>query len=93
MSETKDDKTISVSSKKTLTLKRSGVEQGTVRQDMGRGRTKAPPGGRQQQRIDRGLLRRGTFRPEELDRKPPSGEQILGDPAVLVRHGRRVLGR
>ena len=41
MSETKDDKTISVSSKKTLTLKRSGVEQGTVRQDMGRGRTKA----------------------------------------------------
>ena len=41
MSDTKDDKTISVSSKKTLTLKRSGVEQGTVRQDMGRGRTKA----------------------------------------------------
>ncbi|MDA4846294.1 translation initiation factor IF-2 [Hoeflea poritis] len=41
MSETKDDKTISVSGKKTLTLKRSGVEQGTVRQDMGRGRTKA----------------------------------------------------
>ncbi len=41
MSDTKDDKTISVSSKKTLTLKRSGVEHGTVRQDMGRGRTKA----------------------------------------------------
>ena len=41
MSDTKDDKTISVSGKKTLTLKRSGVEQGTVRQDMGRGRTKA----------------------------------------------------
>jgi translation initiation factor IF-2 len=41
MSDTKDDKTISVSSKKTLTMKRSGVEQGTVRQDMGRGRTKA----------------------------------------------------
>ena len=41
MSETKDDKTISVASKKTLTLKRSGVEQGTVRQDMGRGRSKS----------------------------------------------------
>ncbi len=41
MSDTNDDKTISVSGKKTLTLKRSGVEQGTVRQDMGRGRTKA----------------------------------------------------
>ena len=41
MSDTKDDKTLSVTSKKTLTLKRSGVEQGTVRQDMGRGRTKA----------------------------------------------------
>ena len=41
MSDTKDDKTLSVSSKKTLTLKRSGIEQGTVRQDMGRGRSKA----------------------------------------------------
>ena len=41
MSDTKDDKTLSVISKKTLTLKRSGVEQETVRQDMGRGRTKA----------------------------------------------------
>ncbi len=41
MSDTKDEKTISVTSKKTLTLKRSGVEQGTVRQDIGRGRSKA----------------------------------------------------
>lgn len=41
MSDTKDDKTISVSGKKTLTIKRPGVEHGTVRQDMGRGRTKA----------------------------------------------------
>jgi translation initiation factor IF-2 len=40
MSDTKDDKTLSVAGK-TLTLKRSGVEQGTVRQDMGRGRSKA----------------------------------------------------
>ena len=41
MTDNKDDKTISVSSKKTFSLKRPGIEQGTVRQDMGRGRTKA----------------------------------------------------
>ncbi|MCQ2005846.1 translation initiation factor IF-2 [Rhizobium sp. NRK18] len=41
MTDSKDDKTISVAGKKTLTLKPSGVSQGTVRQDMGRGRTKA----------------------------------------------------
>ncbi|NGO65064.1 translation initiation factor IF-2 [Rhizobium daejeonense] len=41
MTDNKDDKTLSVSGKKTLTLKPSGVTQGTVRQDMGRGRTKA----------------------------------------------------
>ncbi|MCK3779890.1 translation initiation factor IF-2 [Ensifer sesbaniae] len=41
MTDDKDDKTISVAGKKTLTLKPHGVQQGTVRQDMGRGRTKA----------------------------------------------------
>lgn len=41
MTDSKDDKTLSVSGKKTLTLKPSGMSQGTVRQDMGRGRTKA----------------------------------------------------
>ncbi|RVE87675.1 translation initiation factor IF-2 [Sinorhizobium meliloti] len=41
MTDNKDDKTLSVAGKKTLTLKPSGVTQGTVRQDMGRGRTKA----------------------------------------------------
>ncbi|MQW99030.1 translation initiation factor IF-2 associated domain-containing protein, partial [Sinorhizobium fredii] len=41
MTDNKDDKTFSVAGKKTLTLKPSGVTQGTVRQDMGRGRTKA----------------------------------------------------
>jgi len=41
MTDSKDDKTISVPGKKTLTLKPSGMSQGTVRQDMGRGRTKA----------------------------------------------------
>jgi len=54
MSETKDDKTLSVAGKKTLTLKRSGVEHGTVRQDMGRGRTKAVVVETRKRRISRG---------------------------------------
>ena len=41
MSDTKDDKTLSVNTKKTLTLKRPGSEQGTVRQNFSHGRTKA----------------------------------------------------
>ncbi|WP_421580316.1 translation initiation factor IF-2 [Shinella sp. M31] len=41
MTDNEDDKTINVAGKKTLSLKPSGVQQGTVRQDMGRGRTKA----------------------------------------------------
>jgi len=42
MSDTKtgDDHTLSVNPKKTLTLKRPGVEQGTVRQNFSHGRTK-----------------------------------------------------
>ncbi len=40
MTDNNDDKTFG-GVKKTLTLKPSGVSQGTVRQDMGRGRTKA----------------------------------------------------
>ena len=41
MTDNNDDKNFSAAGKKTLTLKPSGVQQGTVRQDMGRGRTKA----------------------------------------------------
>ncbi|MCR6500974.1 translation initiation factor IF-2 [Shinella sp. CPCC 101442] len=41
MTDNEDDKTTNVAGKKTLSLKPSGVQQGTVRQDMGRGRTKA----------------------------------------------------
>ncbi len=43
MSDTKsgDDKTLSVNTKKTLTLKRPGIEQGTVRQSFSHGRSKA----------------------------------------------------
>ena len=39
MTDNKDDKPLGISGKKTLTLKPSGTTQGTVRQDMGRGRT------------------------------------------------------
>jgi translation initiation factor IF-2 len=42
MSDSKsDDKTLSVNTKKTLTLKRPGVEQSTVRQNFSHGRTKS----------------------------------------------------
>lgn len=42
MNDTKsDDKTLSVNTKKTLTLKRPGMEQGTVRQNFSHGRTKS----------------------------------------------------
>ncbi|WP_320200324.1 translation initiation factor IF-2 [Agrobacterium sp. rho-13.3] len=41
MTDNNDDKTINAQPKKTLTLKPSGASQGTVRQDMGRGRTNA----------------------------------------------------
>ncbi|KFB11308.1 translation initiation factor IF-2 [Nitratireductor basaltis] len=43
MTDTKsgDDKTLSVNAKKTLTLKRPGSDQGTVRQNFSHGRTKA----------------------------------------------------
>jgi translation initiation factor IF-2 len=43
MTDTKsgDDNTLSVNPKKTLTLKRPGVEQGTVRQNFSHGRTKS----------------------------------------------------
>jgi translation initiation factor IF-2 len=43
MSDTKtgDDKTLSVNTKKTLTLKRPGMEQGTVRQNFSHGRSKS----------------------------------------------------
>ena len=43
MSDTKsgDDKTLSVTPKKTLTLKRPGTEQGIVRQNFSHGRTKS----------------------------------------------------
>ncbi|MDX8323818.1 translation initiation factor IF-2 [Rhizobium rhizogenes] len=41
MTDNNDDKTLNAPAKKTLTLKPGGMNQGTVRQDMGRGRTNA----------------------------------------------------
>jgi translation initiation factor IF-2 len=53
MTDNNDDKTISVAGKKTITLKPSGFNQGTVRQDMGRGRTKAVVVETRKRRINR----------------------------------------
>ena len=53
MSDSNDDKTISVSGKKTFSLKRPSIEQGTVRQEMGRGRTKAVVVETRKRRINR----------------------------------------
>ncbi|MCP4318406.1 MAG: translation initiation factor IF-2 [Hyphomicrobiales bacterium] len=75
MSETKDDKTISVSSKKTLTLKRSGVEQGTVRQDMGRGRTKAVVVETRKRRISRPEDEKPATQVPSATTKPAAAEK------------------
>ncbi|WP_454853137.1 translation initiation factor IF-2 [Rhizobium binxianense] len=69
MTDSNDDKTLSVTGKKTLTLKPSGMSQGTVRQDMGRGRTKA---------VVVETRKRRPMRPE--DEKP-----ITPAPAVQAR--------
>jgi translation initiation factor IF-2 len=52
MTDNNDDKT-GMAGKKTLTLKPSGFSQGTVRQDMGRGRTKAVVVETRKRRINR----------------------------------------
>src|SRR5690606_39321438 len=72
MTDNKDDKTISVAGKKTLTLKPSGVSQGTVRQDMGRGRTKAVVVETRKRRI---------ARPED---EKPSAAPVVSRPAEPV---------
>ncbi len=69
MTDNKDDKTLSVTGKKTLTLKPSGMSQGTVRQDMGRGRTKA---------VVVETRKRRPHRPE--DDKPPI-QPVAAQPA------------
>ncbi|MCF3639001.1 translation initiation factor IF-2 [Rhizobium sp. TRM95111] len=63
MTDNKDDKTIGVAGKKTLSLKPSGVQQGTVRQDMGRGRTKAVVVETRKRRINRPEDERAPIQP------------------------------
>ncbi|MBU4531518.1 MAG: translation initiation factor IF-2 [Hoeflea sp.] len=62
MSDSNDDKTISVTGKKTFSLKRPAVEQGMVRQEMGRGRTKA---------VVVETRKRRLTRPEDENQAPP----------------------
>ncbi len=71
MTDNNDDKTFG-GAKKTLTLKPSGVSQGTVRQDMGRGRTKA---------VVVETRKRRPMRPE--DEKPVT--PIVAAPAPVAR--------
>ncbi|MEN3150254.1 translation initiation factor IF-2 [Neorhizobium sp. IRAMC:178] len=71
MTDNKDDKTLGV--KKTLTLKPSGMSQGTVRQDMGRGRTKA---------VVVETVKRRPTRP--LDEKPAITPVVAPAPAPRV---------
>ena len=71
MTDNNDDKTISVAGKKTLTLKPSGVQQGMVRQDMGRGRTKAVVVETRKRRINR---------PEDERVAPPAAAPVQRAP-------------
>ena len=73
MSDSNDDKTISVTGKKTFSLKRPAVEQGMVRQEMGRGRTKA---------VVVETRKRRLTRPEDETQAPPR------DPQAAPRAGR-----
>ncbi len=70
MTDNKDDKTIGVAGKKTLSLKPSGVQQGTVRQDMGRGRTKAVVVETRKRRINRPEDDRPVTPVEPVQRQP-----------------------
>lgn len=76
MTDSKDDKTLSVSGKKTLTLKPSGMSQGTVRQDMGRGRTKA---------VVVETRKRRPLRPEDEKPITPVAAPVAAAPAPQPR--------
>ncbi len=70
--KTNDDKTLSVNTKKTLTMKRPGVEQSTVRQNFSHGRTKAVVV-ETKSANSRGLMRsrKSRQRPQGLQRRRP----------------------
>ena len=68
-SKSNDDKTLGVDNKKTLTLKRSNVEQSTVRQNFSHGRTKA---------VVVETKKRKFSRPDD---KPAATEAVAAKPA------------
>ena len=78
MTDNKDDKTLGV--KKTLTLKPTGVSQGTVRQDMGRGRTKAVVVETVKRRPTRPLDEKPVFAPAAPTPKPVEAAQPAPQP-------------
>ncbi|MDE1160098.1 MAG: translation initiation factor IF-2 [Neorhizobium sp.] len=96
MTDNKDDKTLSVAGKKTLTLKPTGMSQGTVRQDMGRGRTKAVVVETVKRRPTRPLDEKPVItpapavaaapapRPAEPVAQPPVAEAVVAAPAPVV---------
>jgi len=95
MTDNKDDKTISVAGKKTLSLKPSGVQQGTVRQDMGRGRTKAVVVETRKRRINRPEDERpqasAPVQPRQPEPQPPRPMQRQA-PQPQVEHSRPRVG-
>jgi translation initiation factor IF-2 len=79
MTDNKDDKTLGV--KKTLTLKPSGMNQGTVRQDMGRGRTKAVVVETVKRRPTRPLDEKPAYTPAAAPAPKPA-EPVAAAPAA-----------
>ncbi|PWW00161.1 translation initiation factor 2 (bIF-2) [Hoeflea marina] len=71
MSDSKDDKTIGETGKKTFTLKRPSIEQGVVRQEMGRGRTKAVVVETRKRRLTRPEDEKPAPAPVNLAPRPP----------------------
>lgn len=98
MTDNNDDKTISVAGKKTLSLKPSGVQQGTVRQDMGRGRTKAVVVETRKRRINRPEDERPATPVTPVQRAPepqqtrPAPQQTRPAPQQHVEQSRPRVG-
>ena len=78
MSDTKtgDEKTLSVNTKKTLTLKRPGMDQGTVRQNFSHGRVK---------QVVVETKKRKFARPEDKPEAAPAVAIFKPKPAVVVQ--------
>ena len=82
MTDNNDDKTLGV--KKTLTLKPTGMSQGTVRQDMGRGRTKAVVVETVKRRPTRPLDEKPAFTPAAPTPQPRPVEAAQPAPVAAV---------